>query len=187
MAIVILLTVMTFATEAEFAPFGPAPLLNGRISVLEWQYPSVYESGWDKGSIYTKKDSQFVYICIAPKDTLHTGLDLYIDNTDGDIFMLHVSSAHGQRFLVDNVWEEMTWGPAELWTSNLVQMFVEKDQRVVRAPKAFEFQIARQLMSGDTFKMLIHFKRPERWIPDNADTLSSDTWYWHGLDRPTGQ
>jgi len=186
-AAVALMAVLAFATEVEFAPLGPAPLLNGKVGASEWQYPGVVESGWGTGHIWFKKDSQFVYLCVAPSDTVHSGLDMYIDNMAGRIFMLHVSSAHGQRFLDDTLWQDMSWGPADHWTSNLIEMIVKDGKTVWLAPEAFEFQIDRQLLPAETFKLMIHLKRPELWAPSDADTLSSKTWYWYGIDRPTGE
>lgn len=174
------------ATEIEFAPFGPAPLLNGLIGDSEWQYPDDYRvgfhSGLDKGLIMMKKDSSSLYLCIAPNDTLHTGLDLYIDNMAGEVFMLHISSAHGQRNLSDSGWGEMNWGPSEFWTSNLVQMIVENGERVIIAPEAFEFQIDRSLLPKKYFRFVIHLKRPELWSPENPDTLSSENWPEYDID-----
>jgi hypothetical protein len=185
--LILILTAAISATEVELAPYGPAPLLNGLMGEAEWQKPAAMERGWDRGSIWIKQDSQFVYLCVAPKDTSHTGLNLYIDNMDGAVFMLHVSAAHGQRLLHDSAWEEMTWGPAEYWTSNLIQMLVESGTTVFLAPEAFEFQIDRKLLPAETMKIMMHLKRPDEWVPADADTLSSDNWPQYRLDRPIGE
>ena len=124
------------AEDVVPAPYRSAPLLNGLIGETEWTYPAAHEAEWDAGIIWLRNDSQFVYLCIAPSDTVHTGLDLYLDNLAGDIFMLHISSAHGQRFLSDSLWQQTTWGPAKLWTSNLIQSIFRDGRNVWLAPEA---------------------------------------------------
>ena len=164
------------AEDLAPAAYGSVPLLNGLIGEFEWTSPTAHKSGWDTGTIWLIKDSQYVYLCIAPGDTVHTGLDLYLDNLAGEVFMLHISSAHGQRFLSDTLWQEMTWGPAKLWTSNLIQSIFRDGRNVWLAPDAFEFQIDRQFLPHESFKMMLHLKRPERWVPPDADSLSSQEW-----------
>jgi hypothetical protein len=164
---------------AKALPPVPPPMLDGLIGESEWNDTSRYKAGWDEGRIWIRQYLTYVYICIAPADTGHTGLNLYVEDANGQVFMLHSSYAHGQRQLSGDNWEEMRWGPAGLWTSNLVQSVIRNGRRVYIMPEAFEFQISRQLLPEGKFKFVLHFERPERWIPENADTLLTDNWFWY--------
>ncbi len=174
--VAVLVAFVSCATETEYARFDPPPLLNGFVGDSEWDSATVIYSGWDEGDVLLKSDSLYIYLCVAPNDTVHSGLDLYIDNMDGAIFMLHISSAHGQRTLSDTIWQEWIWGQAELWTSNLTQSIYEDGRNVFIGPEAFEFQIDRQLLPNESFKFMLHLKRPGQWVPDGANTTSSDEW-----------
>ena len=175
--IALLLVACQQANDSSHSAYDPPPLLNGLIGETEWAQAAVCELGWTDGEVRMKADSQFVYLCVAPSDTLRTGLDLFIDNLAGEVFMLHVSSAHGQRVLVDSVWQESDWGPAEHWTSNVAEGVYMDGRNVFLAPEAFEFQIERQeLLPGDSFKLMLRLKRPELWVPEDADTLNSAQW-----------
>jgi len=103
--------ISALATEVEIIPYGSLPLLNGIEGANEWRFPGVMVWAWDEISVDLKQDSQFVYLNFSDKDTTHSGLDVFIDNMAGDIMMLHISSAHGQRQMSDSVWSEMTFGP----------------------------------------------------------------------------
>lgn len=164
------------ASEVETVPFGPPPLLNGIEGDGEWQSPAVMELELESVMIRFKQDSQFIYIGVSDKDTLHSGIDLYLDNLAGDIRMFHISSAHGERQMNDSGWGESDYGAPEFWTSNILEnVFVEGKMKFL-APEIFEFQIDKILLPSLKFKMMIHLKRPEMWIPTVTDINSSDSW-----------
>lgn len=180
----IFLVVVSCCPDSGNERLTSTPLLNGLLGESEWQDAETLQSDWGAGNVWIKADSQYVYLCISPTDTVHSGVDLYVDNLAGDIFNLHISSAHGQRFLIDTLWEEMDWGSAGHWTANLVQSIWVDGRTQYLAPEAFEFQIDRHLLPGDSFKIMLHLKRPTLFVPENADMLSSEGWLLFGVDRP---
>ena len=44
------------------------------------------------------------------------------------------------------------------------------------SPDIFKLQVDKILFPMRTFKLMVHLKRPEKWLPLKADTLSSDDW-----------
>lgn len=170
-------SMMAAATEVEVIPYGPPPLLNGRESTNEWLYPFVMEWGWNGVLVRLKQDSHFVYIGVVDRDTVHTGLDLYLDNMAGEIMMLHVSSAHGQRRMENGGWGEIIYGPPESWSSNVIESIFENGQMKFLFPDVFEFQIKKTQLPSRTFKIMAHLKRPDKMFPPNSDSLASDNWF----------
>lgn len=177
------ISIPAMATEVEIIPYGAPPLLNGREGHNEWLYPFVQQWGWTGAIARLKQDSHFVYISIIDRDTAHTGLDFYLDNTAGGIMMFHVSSAHGERHMTDSGWGEMKYGPPESWGSNIVESIFEDGHMKFIPPDIFEFQIAKSRLPSRTFKFMVHLKRPEKLFPADADTLASDTWIEEELYR----
>ncbi len=170
------LSMVVVASESETIPHGAPPLLNGTEGEKEWQRPGMLECGTEEVLLRLKQDSLYVYIAVSGRDTVHSGIDLYLDNMAGGIMMLHVSSAHGERRMEDSLWSETVWGPPRLWSSNIVESIFEDDRLKFISPDLFEFQIDRDLLPARTFKLAVHLKRPEKWVPAMADTLSSHDW-----------
>jgi hypothetical protein len=152
------------------------PMLDGIISDSEWPEAAEFQSKWDRGRIWIGSDPRYVYICVTSLTSKHTGLNLYIDNMGGEIFMLQVSLVLGQRSFSDSRWQKMVWGPTGLWNSNLVQAVPQEGEKVYLIPEAFEFQIDKKLIPTGQFKFMFQFKQPEMLVPESADTLSSDAW-----------
>jgi hypothetical protein len=183
--IILLVSISVSALENDsvIIPYGAPPLLNGIDGKGEWI--DAHTINWEGGSssILLKQDSLYVYLCFVDRDTIHSGIDLYVDNLAGDILLLHVSSARGQSRLTENNWSEMDFGSQELWTSNILDnIFIDGKMKFL-SPDVFEFQIARELLSSGTFKFMVHLKRPDIWIPANMDTMSSLKWIEVGLDQ----
>ena len=176
MIILVGIGVSAIATDVGIISYGSPPLLNGIEGEKEWLDASEIEWADKTGSIKLKQDSLYVYLNIIDRDTVHSGVDLYLDNLAGAISMLHVSSAHGQRKMSGNILGEMEFGPQKLWSSNIVEnIFVDGKMKFL-SPDVFEFQIDKKQLPSRMFKFMIHLKRPERWIPSAVDTLSSREW-----------
>jgi hypothetical protein len=158
-------------------PAAPPPMLDGLVGDNEWSDEHRFAAGWDDGRIWIRPYSSYTYICIAATDTGHTGLNLYIENSQDQTFMLHASYAHGNRFLSGSNWQEMKWGPSGRWTSNVIESVVRSGQRVYIMPEAFEFQISEKLLPAGGFRFMLQFERPVRWVPETADTLSTANWF----------
>jgi len=167
---------LAMAADVELVPYGSPPLLNGIDGDKEWSHPGVMEWEWKTVLVRFKQDSFFVYLNVLDRDTLHSGIDLYLDNMSGNIMIFHVSSAHGERQLRDSVWSEMTFGPPQLWSSNIVENVFEDGRMKFISPESFEFQIDKSQLPSRTFKLMVHLKRPDKWVPPDADTLSSSSW-----------
>jgi hypothetical protein len=182
LSLMVLITIAG-ATEVEVIPHGSPPLLNGIRGENEWMYPAVMDWGLNAVSLSLKQDSQFVYLCVFDRDTSHSGIDLYLDNLAGDIMTLHVSSARGERRKSDTGWSEISFKPPSWWTANVVESIFEEGRMKFLSPPVFEFQIDKLKLPSRTFKLLLHLKRPELWIPSAADTLSSADWIEFELYR----
>ena len=78
--------------------------------------------------------------------------------------------------MYDSGWGEITYGPPEFWSSNIVESVFEDGRMKFIPPEVFEFQIDKSQLPSRTFKLMVHLKRPEKWIPPKADTLSSHEW-----------
>ncbi len=159
-------------------------MLDGLVGDTEWRDEHEFAAGWNDGQIWIRPFASFTYMCIATTDTGHTGLNLYIENTDDQVFMLHASYAHGYRYLSNSHWQEMKWGPAGLWTSNLIESVIRNGQRVYIMPEAFEFQVSEEILPTGGFRFMLQFERPERTVPEAADTLSTANWF-HYTGTPT--
>jgi len=189
-----LMAVSALAVEIEQAPYRPgAVMVNGKFSPGEWNYPPVFRAYTDNGvDIRVQQDSLFVYIGLndyAPGiydgdlDTNHTGIDLYIDDMDGNLRLLHVSTAFGESELKDSAWSEMKWAENHDWTACLTQSIYEEGKQKFIGPENFEFQISKRMISGKAFRMMSHYKRPEKIAPSGAKPDSPETWLFIELDR----
>jgi len=158
-------------------PYGRVPLLNGKIDKKEWDTDKVCTIDSQNVTISLKQDSFFVYLGITNNSIKNSGVDIYLNNMSRDTVMFHISAAHGQRFFKNNTWSETTWGASGLWTSNLVEMIVGEDGNSFIYPEIFECQISKKFLSKDKFKLMLRMKRPDNWVPPNADTLSSAGWF----------
>ena len=157
-------------------PFGQTPMVNGFEGEKEWDNDAVANTTIDNTIIKLQQDSQYMYVLVKNNDTLHTGLDLYLDDLAGNIRILHISSAHGQKIFKDGAWVDLAWGNQQEWTSNLVESIYEDGKQNFLAPEIFEFQIDKKLIPSEKFRLMFHLKRPEKWIPVSVDTVSSDNW-----------
>ncbi len=176
LVLLIAFSAISFAIDSLLVPQGLPPLLNGINGENEWLDANAIEWEEADGAVLLKQDSLYFYMCVDDYDTSHSGIDLFIDNMTGDMFVLHVSSAHGQKRMIDDTWGEMDYCSQELWTSNIVQnIFVDGKMKFL-SPEVFEFQIDKKLLTSNTFKFIIHLKRPDKWYPESADTLSSNDW-----------
>jgi len=152
------------------------PMLDGILSDSEWPDAAEFKSKWDQGRIWIGKDPRYFYICVTSLTVKHAGVNLYIDNREGEVFMLHVSLVQGKRSFSDSRWQKMEWGPTGLWNSNLVQAVHQEGPKVYFIPEAFEFQIDKKLLPASQFKFMFQFTQPELTVPEKADTLSSKAW-----------
>lgn len=150
-------------------------LLNGYENLGEWLDDLKIDTTFENVHIKAKADSEYVYFNIRDLDTVHTGVDLYIANESDDAFIFHVSSAHGLRMLVDTNYVDQLWGGQKDWSANLIQIVVENEQQVFKAPDIFEYQISRSYFSDD-FKLMIGFKRPDKKVPETAVETDPGTW-----------
>jgi hypothetical protein len=135
--------------------------------------------------IRIQHDSQYIYIGLndyAPWitstdiDTNHTGIDLYVDDTKGNMRLLHISSALGEKQFIDGKWSGMNMAEHFDWTGCIVQsIFVDNKNQYV-APKNFEFQINKKILPENSFRMMIKYKRPGKIAPPDANPDSSSTW-----------
>ncbi|MCH7879278.1 MAG: hypothetical protein IH914_08200 [candidate division Zixibacteria bacterium] len=184
--LLVMLVSALFGTEVEFAPHRTAPLVNGKIGRNDWNYPAVFrmgfETGYKEGWFMMQQDERHLYICIEPRSIKYTGIDLFLDNGAGDVFVLHASTIHGERHLTDSGWGKTIWGPAELWSSNLTQEITIGDSMHVFPPEAFEFQISRELLPKKFLRYIMRFSGPEILVPPDADTLSSERWREWDID-----
>jgi len=181
------------AVEVELAPHRPgAVMVNGKWSPGEWHYPPVLRVHTGTCvDVRVQQDSQFVYIglndfmpsCKGDLDTNHTGIDLYIDDMDGNLRLLHVSTAFGESEFRDSEWSEMKWAENHDWTASLTQSIYEDNKQKFIGPDNFEFQISKKMLSGKAFRLMIQYKRPKKTVPSGANPDLPDTWVFIELNR----
>jgi hypothetical protein len=71
----------------------------------------------------------------------------------------------------------MDFGPAESWSSNIVQSVFAEGRTKYLSPEIYEFQIAKSRLPSPIFSLMLHFKRSVQWVPPEADTLNPDGWF----------
>jgi len=189
---ILLMTLTVSAIEIEKAPYRTGVvMINGYFHQGEWSYPPVFKYCTENGvDIRIQHDSLYIYIGLndyAPWitgsdiDTNHTGVDLYIDDTKGNIRLLHISSALGEKVFSDGVWSDMNMAEHFDWTGSMIQsIYVDNKQKYV-GPDNFEFQISKKLLPEKSFKMMIQYKRPGKIAPPDASTDSSESWMTFNL------
>ena len=159
------------------APFGGSVMINGRSGPGEWSDSTCQIHSWENGvELRLKQDSGYVYFRISDSDTTHTGIDLYVDNKAGDVRLLHVSSALGERRLQDSIWSDFVWGGNDQWNANYLQAIYVDGQTSYLTPECFEFQVSKQWLTGAAFRLMVHLKRPEKQVPVDASNMSPANW-----------
>jgi hypothetical protein len=161
--------------DDDRVPFGSGILPNGFIGEGEWDSGLHVELG-ERVILMLMQDSTYLYIGIHSTDTLHTGIDLFLQTDRTCAYKLHISSAHGQSEMCDTAWSVMDFCENRRWTSNIVEsIFVDGKNKHI-APEIFEYQIDKDMLPGDTIKTMVRFKRPEKYAPPGADPDSSESW-----------
>ena len=147
------------ATEVEFVPYGGTVMVDGMKTEKTWIYPASFETGLsNRVAMWLIQDSGFVYICLKDLDTTHTGIDLYLDDMNGNRRLLHVSTALGEKKWQDSSWSDFEWGANSFWTANVIQSIYRDGKMEYLAPECFEFQISKAYFPARTFKIMVHLK-----------------------------
>lgn len=156
-------------------PLGTGILPNGRFALGEWEDACEVEIA-EGVSLHLKHDAVYLYLGIEFQAEMHTGVDLFVGNGGDRRMKLHVSAALGEAEWKDGSWTDIAWGKNTLWMANGIGMIVENGERKVVPLEGFEFQIARSLLPGETWRLFVHLKRPERFVPPGASASASDRW-----------
>jgi hypothetical protein len=181
LGVALLLTATAWAEQASpepmAVPHGGGVLLNGFLGENEWNGQEALRLlVCDSVELFLMQDSQYVYLGIRSTDTLHTGIDLYIADSRNHRRLLHVSSAHGEQDFADDSADGLTFGVNRYWSSNVVESYYDGGKMQWLAPEIFEFQIDKLLTGSDLFRLMVHFKRPERTCPASAVSDVPDNW-----------
>ena len=123
-----------------------------------------------------KQDNIYLYFGIEFLNTMHTGVDLYIAESSEHVKMLHISSALGEKEFTDGVWSDYAWGENFLWVGNSIGMIWDGEKNVTLPLEGFEFQINKSLFPASRWYFMIHLKRPELFVPDDADNTDIEQW-----------
>ncbi len=155
------------------APAGGCILLNGLLGADEWTEAGVVHLD-PETELRFDKDDDNLFLAVVFLGPRHTGVDLYVQSR-GRTRMLHVSSALGEKTLVDGLWSDYVWGENAWWSANVVGSIFEDGSMRFLEPAAFEFQMDRRELGPD-LRLFVHLKRPEKSLPSGASVDASDEW-----------
>jgi hypothetical protein len=156
-------------------PHSNTILPNGKFAQGEWD--NAAETVLNESVVlFTKQDSEYYYIGFKFTKDMHTGIDLYLADSDDNRKMLHVSSALGEKDYSDGEWSEYRWGENVDWVANSIGMIWDGEKSVSLEPEGFEFQVRKSLLPGDKWTFRIHLKRPELIYPEDNTNQNTDAW-----------
>lgn len=155
---------------------GKCILPNGIFASSEWDDAAELTIS-DELILFLKQDDQYFYLGIKFINEIHTGIDLYIADSGGNMKMLHVSSALGEKEFTNGQWSDFIWGENNLWTANSIGMISENGKTKFLEPDGFEFQIDKTFFLDKKWFLMIHLKRPELIYPQNATNESKLNWF----------
>ena len=150
-------------------------LLNGFIGPNEWSGARKLDLG--RGySLLVKQDRRFVYLAVAfPRETRHSGIELYVADESGQLASYHISSALGRRVRSGDAWSAYEWQPKS-WSGNIVQMIVEEGKTKVLGVDAFEFQFERANFKGKRLRLRVELRRPAAVFPESSAETDPANW-----------
>ena len=156
-------------------PNGKNILPNGQFAPGEWKDSAEVKSA-ETVALYFKHDSAYLYLGIKFLAEMHTGIELYLAEPGGRRKKLHVSAALGEAEWRDGSWTDIQWGKNALWTANSIGLISDQGERKVVPLEGFEFQISLSLLSGNTWRLFFHLKRPELNVPRGAGPQDMANW-----------
>jgi hypothetical protein len=165
--------VLSILMATATIPDGSCVLINGLVGEDEWERSASILLDAET-ELRVHKDPERLFLGVLFKGPRHTGIDLYL-KAEGGTRMLHVSSALGDRMMQHGEWSEIVWGRNSWWTANPIGSIVEEGKQRFLEPQAFEFQIDRAAL-GDSVRVFIHLKRPEKRLPPEASEDREDGW-----------
>ena len=156
-------------------PSGKHILPNGQFDDEEWK--DAFKVKTDIGvALLFKQDRDYLYLGIKFLADMHTGVDLFLAENESQGKKLHVSAALGESDWANNTWTDIQWGKNHLWTANSIGMIIENGERQVVPLEGFEFQISLSLLSGTSWRLFFHLKRPDKIFPLDADQKNFSNW-----------
>ncbi|MCP4631795.1 MAG: hypothetical protein GY855_02635 [candidate division Zixibacteria bacterium] len=154
-------------------------LPNGKFAEGEWD--GAVETKLNENVVLlTRQDCEYYYVGFKFTKDMHTGIDLYLVDSDNNRKMLHVSSALGEKDFSGGEWSEYRWGENIDWVANSIGMIWDGEKNVSLKPEGFEFQIRKKVLPGDKWSFRIHLKRPTLIYPE--DSTIEDIKGWQTLD-----
>lgn len=162
-------------TDSMEVNFGKHILPNGKFAINEWDDAAEIKAD-DKIILLSKQDDDYFYLGIKFINESHTGIDLYLADSDQKMKMLHVSSALGEKEFVDAQWSEFIWSENDLWTGNSIGMISVDGKSEFLENEGFEFQIHKSIIESNDWLLMIHLKRPEIVFPINAKNKNTTKW-----------
>jgi hypothetical protein len=156
-------------------PTGKNILPNGQFAPGEWK-DAVEVKAAETVALYFKHDSAYLYLGIKFLAEMHTGIDLYLAEPGGGRKKLHVSAALGEAEWKDGSWADIQWGKNALWTANGIGLISDEGERKVVPLEGFEFQISRDVLPGNTWRLFFHLKRPDLEFPPQAEESEITHW-----------
>ncbi len=156
-------------------PAGKNVLPNGQFAPGEWA-DSVEVKAGETVALFFKQDAAYLYLGIKFMADMHTGIDLYLAEENGQRKKLHVSAALGEAEWKDGAWADIQWGKNALWTANSIGLISDQGERKVVPLEGFEFQISRDVLPGNTWRLIFHLTRPDLEFPSQAE--ENDITHW---------
>ena len=176
-----LIFIKTYSSEISI-PFGSNILPNGKFSKNEWTDADSCLLG-DSIKFCLKLDEEFVYLALKFLQEKHTGIDLYLADSETNLKNLHISSALGERNFKDNKWEKFGWGENIFCMGNSIGSVFADGKMTYLDPDGFEFQIDKTMFKRKTWFLRIHLKRPEYIFPISTENNNIENWFWINLEK----
>jgi len=154
-------------------PGGDVVMVNGLVGEGEWSNSGELKLD-DATTLRFHATPRYLFLAVVFHGPKHTGIDLHLHSL-GATRMLHVSSALGEKTLVDGTWSDYAWGENAWWTANGIGSIWDGSTSVSLKPQGFEFQIDRRELGPDV-ALYIRLKRPAKTLPAGASEDAVKNW-----------
>lgn len=156
-------------------PEGSQALANGFFVDGEWDDADRIRIE-DRVGVYAKWHGDYLYIGIDTRDTVHTGIDLFLRDSAGNLTNFHASSSLGESHYADGEWNEGKTAQNRHWVANKIGLFIEDGEKAGSEPEGYEFQFERDLFAPGDLALAFRLKRPDYAFPREPEEPEPESW-----------
>lgn len=171
--------------ESLQVPEGRPVMVNGFFADTEWQDADHLEIE-ERVRLYAKRNGGDLLLAIEFLQDAHTGLDLYIADSEGELHLFHISAALGTGRFRDGEWKMDKWGKNRRWAANQIGLIVEEGERAPTVPEGFEYQLERSIFADGDLRLAFRLKRPEFAHPHVPEKPDPESWIRLEFDSAEG-